>query len=242
MGLIGALASFRVSEKIVRMFGWAIEKMTIWRSVQESAKEIEFGLDTDEDFRGEADGTGIPIEGIEKRGKEMKVFVQLKKNGGIRVAGLSIGNYDSGWDKLFKPLIAGMRKFKKFLLVTDGDRSILKGIKGKVEIILQRCLWDIPYQLKYSLWQEKVKRNSEKWIHIMAEIFEICSIRRYIYEPDIIEAMVNSKEKQLDDLINYCRINCFNKSVEYLSNGKQNMFTALQNRLEGKTISRVENN
>jgi len=162
LGLIGALTSFRVSEKIVGMFGCALDKMTIWRSVQEASKEIEFGLDGDEECRGEADGTGIPIQGIKKRGKEMKVFVQLKKKGGVRVAGLSIGNYDSGWDKLFKPLIVGLRKFQKFLLVTDGDTSILKGIKGKVEIILQRCLWHIPYQLKYSLWQDKVKRNSEK--------------------------------------------------------------------------------
>ena len=240
LGLIGALASFRASEKIIEMFGWRVDKMTIWRSVQATSKEIEFGIDLEEDCRGEADGTGIPIQGIKKRGKEMKVFVQLKKRGGVRVAGVSIGNYDSGWDKLFKPLIAGMKKFKKFLLVTDGDRSIFKGIGGKVEVILQRCLWHIPHQLKYSLWQDKVKRNSEKWLYTMAKIYEICSIKRYIDEPNIIDAIVCSKEKQLEELIDYCRVNCLNKSVEYLSNAKQNMFTAIKNRLEGRTISRVE--
>lgn len=31
----------------------------------------------------------------------LKVFVQYKNGGGVRVAGLDIGNYNGSWDKLF---------------------------------------------------------------------------------------------------------------------------------------------
>jgi len=62
----------------------------------------------------------------------------------VRVAGLDIGNYNRGWDKLFQNSIEVMKRFKRFLLITDGDTSILEGLKGKVKILMQRCLWHIP--------------------------------------------------------------------------------------------------
>ena len=55
----------------------------------------------------------------------MKVFVQLKKAGGIRVAGLDIGNYHGGWERLFKPAIEVMKGFSSFLLVTEGIQAFL---------------------------------------------------------------------------------------------------------------------
>ena len=53
--------------------------------------------------------------------------------------GLAIGNYDSGWNKLFDPILETLKLFPSFLLVTDGDTSILKGIKS-LNIVFQRCL------------------------------------------------------------------------------------------------------
>ena len=70
------------------MFGWAIDKMTIWKSVQQVGAGMEFVLDENEEPRCEADGTGVGITGIAKRGKELKVLVQYKKGGGTRVAAL----------------------------------------------------------------------------------------------------------------------------------------------------------
>ena len=96
----------------------------------------------------------------------MKVIVQLKNTGGVKIAGLSIGNYDKGWDKLFEPMIETIKSFKKFVLVTDGDTSILKGLKNKVKIIIQRCLWHIPHQLKYTLWKDKASRKSKEWLFV----------------------------------------------------------------------------
>lgn len=241
-GLVGALTTFRVAEKITKMFGVAIDKMTIWRSVQKTGKEIEFGIDVNEEGRGEADGTGIPINGIKKRGQEMKVFVQHKKGGGVRIAGLSIGKYDRGWDKLFNPLLDTIKKFEKFILVTDGDTSILKSIQDKVDIIFQRCLWHIPHQMKYYLWQDKVKRKSDPWLYVLAQIYTVCNIKS-IYDEDreeVIEKMIQLKEKQLEELIDYCESNMMKGCTSYLRNAKLDLFTGVRNKLLSKTTSRVE--
>ncbi len=240
LGLIGALSSFRVAKKIVGMFGWELDKMTIWRSVQKLAKEINFDLDLNEAAHGEADGTGIPIQGIKKRGKELKVFIQLKKTGGVRVAGLSIGNYDSQWGKLFAPLIPKLKQFKKFLLVTDGDTSILKSLNGKVDVLFQRCLWHIPHQFKWYLWKDKVKRKSEEWVYSLCTLIDI-SVVQSLKDDDLLTTdMINLKKKKLNNLIEYCKNKGWKSCTTYLTNAAPDMFTAVENRLEGKTSSRVE--
>jgi len=240
--LIGALTTFRVAEKITKMFGIAIDKMTIWRSVQKTGRDIEFNIDPHEEGRGEADGTGIPIRGIKKRGQEMKVFVQHKQGGGVRIAGLSIGKYDGGWDKLFSPLLENMKKFSKFLLITDGDTSIFKSIAGKVDVILQRCLWHIPHQMKYYLWQDKVKRKNDHWCYILAEVLSICNIKSIQDEDrdEVIEKIIQSKEKQLEKLIGYCEDNLMKSCTSYLKNAKPDLFSGIRNKLKGKTTSHAE--
>ncbi|MCC7211582.1 MAG: hypothetical protein IT451_06975 [Candidatus Brocadia sp.] len=57
------------------MFGWTGDKITIGKSVQKTAREMGFKVDGKELPHGEADGTGIGIKGIAKRGKKLKVFV-----------------------------------------------------------------------------------------------------------------------------------------------------------------------
>ena len=109
--------------------------MTIGKSVQKTASEIDFKVDGKELPQGEADGTGIGIKGIAKRGKELKVLVQYK-----RIAGIDVGNYNGGWEKLFENSLEVLKGFRRFLLVTDGDTSILEGLKGKVKVLVQRCL------------------------------------------------------------------------------------------------------
>lgn len=241
LALMGALTSYRVSEKFGKMFGWAIDKMTIWKSVQQVGAGMDFVLDDNEAPRCEADGTGIGITGIAKRGKELKVLVQYKKSGGIRVAGIDIGNYNGSWDKLFQKSIEVIKKFKEpFLLLTDGDTSIFESLKGKVTVLVQRCLWHIPYQAQYVLWSDGVKRKSQEWLHVVAELMEICAIRPLVDCPDTIKAMLESKRARLEKMIAYCKEKEFKRCVSYLENARADMFTALENRLEGKTTSRVE--
>lgn len=241
LALMGALTSFRVSEKIGNMFGWAVDKMTIWKSVQQVGAGMDFALDENEVPRGEADGTGVGITGIAKRGKELKVLVQYKNGGGIRVAGIDIGNYNGSWENLFEKSLDVIKGFKRpFLLLTDGDTSIFESLKGKVAILIQRCLWHIPYQAQYVLWKDGVKRKSEEWLHVVAELMEICAIRPLVDCQDTIEAMVTSKRDRLEKIMEYCRTKGYTHTVSYLENARGDMFTAIENRLEGKTTSRVE--
>lgn len=240
LGLLGSLTTFRVAEKIGGMFGWAVDKMTIWSAVQKTASEIDFKLDAKELPQGEADGTGIGIKGIAKRGKELKVFVQYKKGGGVRVAGLDLGNYNGSWDNLFQNSVQVFKGFSEFLLLTDGDSSILDALKDKVKIIFQRCLWHIPHQAKYVLWQDAVKRKSNEWLYVISELMEICAIRPFVDCRQTIEMMIESKRKRLEEVIRFCRENGYAHVVSYLENAGPDMFTALEKRLNGKTTSKVE--
>lgn len=244
LGLIGALTSFRVAKKIVGMFGIHLDKMSIWRSVQKLSHEIELGLDPTERSIGEADGTGIPIQGIGKghRGKELKVFIQLKKGGGVRVAGLSIGSYDGNWDKLFKPLIGTLKGFKKFLLITDGDTNILKGLKGKVDILFQRCLWHIPHQFKWHLWKDGIKKKSPLWSPLLSQLLNIVTVKNLL-DPEAkecIEDIVEKKRTQLNELIEDCKRNALITSAVYLENAAPDMFTSVAKKLGGLTTSHAE--
>jgi hypothetical protein len=240
LGLLGSLTTFRVAEKIGGMFGWAVDKMTIWSAVQKTASEIDFKLDAKELPRGEADGTGIGIKGIAKRGKELKVFVQYKRGGSVRIAGLDIGNYNGSWDKLFKNSIEVFKGFSQFLLVTDGDTSILDSLQNKVTIIFQRCLWHIPHQAKYVLWQDAVKHKSAEWLYVISELMEICAIRPFVDCQQTIEMMVESKRKRLDKVISSCREYGYTRTASYLENARPDMFAAIEKRLHGKTTSKVE--
>lgn len=240
LGLLGALTTYRAAEKIVRIFGWAIDKMTVWRSVQKIAREIGFQLDPEEIAGGEADGTGIPIKGIKKRGEELKVFVQYKKGGGVRVAGVDIGGYNGGWYRVFKDSLEVFKRFGRFLLITDGDTSILDSLKGKVRIIFQRCLWHIPHQLKYVLWKDRVKHKSREWLYILSEVLEICAIRPLVMCEETIKAMVDSRRKRLDKIIGHCKVMGYRSTLKYLEDARGEIFTAINNRLHGKTVSRVE--
>ncbi|MBF8274966.1 MAG: hypothetical protein HW390_39, partial [Candidatus Brocadiaceae bacterium] len=138
------------------------------------------------------------IKGIAKRGKELKVFVQYKRGGGVRVAGLDIGNYHGAWDKLFQNRIEVM---KRFLLITDGDTSILDGLKDKVKVLIQRCLWHIPYQAGYVLWEDGVKHKSREWLQVMSDIPEICAIRPFVDCQKTIEKIIESKRKRLEGVM-----------------------------------------
>jgi hypothetical protein len=240
LALIGSLTPFRVSEKITGMFGVKLGRMTVWRCVQKEADAIEFGLDREELPAGEADGTGIPTIGVKKRGRELKVFVQKKRGGGVRIAGLSIGNYDSGWDKLFKPLLSQFEYFSQFLLVTDGDSNTLKGLGNKVRIVYQRCLWHIPHQLKYCLWLDEVKHKSPEWLKVMCKSIQICTVK-YVPACDILlTALINDKKQQLQDLIDHCIEKKYKRCAAYLLNAAPDMFRSIEKKLQGKTTSLVE--
>lgn len=242
LGFIGSLTSFRVAEKITRLFGVRLNKMAVWRCVQRLGSSLDFDLDPDESNVGEADGTGIPIQGIAKRGRELKVFVQMKKGGGCRIAGLSIGKYDSQWDILFKPLKASFDKFKKFQLITDGDSSILKGLGDKVAVIYQRCLWHIPHQFKYSLWKDKVVRKSPQWQEALSRLIDIVNVKSILAEDRdyLVQPLIAAKKERLQELITYCDTEGWKSCSSYLTKAQNDLFSGVEKKLAGKTTSHAE--
>ena len=241
LGLLGALATFRVSAKIASLFGIKLNKMTIWRAVQKVGKEIGFSLDPDEPGIGEADGTGISINGILKRGKEIKVFLQMKAAGGCRLAGVTIDKYNAGWNKLFKPLRHQFKAFEKFLLITDGDDSILKGIGKNVKVIFQRCVWHIPHQFKWYRWKDGIKLKDPIWITAMVNLIDICDVSRLrLDDESCLAEMLKQKRARLEMLIDDCRTRGWNTSAKYLENAKADLFRSVENRLTGKTQSHAE--
>lgn len=115
----------------------------------------------------------------------------------------------------------------QFLLITDGDTSILDSVKGK-----QRCLWHIPYQARHVLWQDGVKRRGKEWLHVISELIEICAIRPLVDCQKTIEKMIESRRKRLEEAIQYCLLKGYTQYVSYLENAKPDMFTAIEKRLE----------
>jgi hypothetical protein len=239
-GLMGALAPLRVVNKFLEMYsGIKVSLMSIVRSMRESSKKIELGVDTKEKNEFEADGTGIPIISSGKRGKELKVLAQRKRNGGIRIAGMAIGRYKDGWEELLNPLKISLKAFKEIFLVTDGDTSPLDGLQG-IKVIIQRCLFHIAHELKYTLWKDKVKRKSEKWVLTLAKTLEITSVKRIREGEEVCAEMIAAKKKQLVELIEYCDQNGFVNTTAFLKNAQDDIFSGIEKRISGGTTSLIE--
>lgn len=239
-GLIGALAPLRVVNKILQLFtGTFVSLMTIVRSIRNTAKTIEFGIDKNETNEFEADGTGMPILNSGKRGKELEILAQRTKKGRIRIAGMIISGYKKGWKELFKSLRKALKSFKKIFLITDGDTSPLKGLKG-IKVILQRCLFHIGHEIKYTLWQDKVKRKSEEWKYILANTLDITNVKRIREEPDIGKIIIKRKKKQLDELIIYCKEKKYKKTMKYLKKARDDIFSGIERKILGGTTSLIE--
>lgn len=199
IGWIGAVTTFRVGHNIFSLLTTCkCSLMTIWRSVQWSAKKINLGLSSDGINEFEGDGTGIPTKDSGKRGSELKKIFQRKNNGKLHLIGMSIGKYKdkSDWlssmSELQVALKSGLKKYAKLVLSSDGDLSIInvaKGISSRIKI--QKDKWHVYHQLKYYLWKDGV--NKELKNDIIAHFYKLTmlskqtikkrnkQIRRYIF-------------------------------------------------------------
>ncbi len=134
MGWIGSLTTFRVGHKIISsLTNFKCSIMSLWESVQSYANKIDLNLASDGTNEFEADGTGIPTKDRGKRGSEMKVVFQKKKNGALHLIGVTVGKYKDkdGWNSILSsPIKAGLKCFEKIILASDGDTSITKTAKS----------------------------------------------------------------------------------------------------------------
>jgi len=239
-GLMGALAPLRVVNKFMELFtGIRVSLMAIVRSIRSSSQRIEMKVDEEETNEFEADGTGIPMNGAGKRGRELKILAQRKKSGGIRIAGMAMGSYKRGWEKVFAPLKKSLSTFKEIILVTDGDTSLLKGLAG-IKVVIQRCLFHIGHEMKYTLWKDRVARKSELWSSVMAKTLDVTSLRRIRENPEVCDKVIAAKKILLDELITYCKENGLKHSYTFLENARDDIFTGISKRISGGTTSLIE--
>lgn len=240
LGLMGALAPLRVVNKFLGlMSGTQVSLMALVRAMRATADGIVLDVDMRSSNVFEADGTGVPILHSGKRGKELSVLVQRKKGGGIRIAGMNISEYKKGWKNLFEPLRTKLERFGTIFLITDGDTSPLKGLKG-LTVIIQRCLFHIAHEIKYTLWLDKVKRKSRSWRMVLGRTLEITNVRRIREEPGIVKQAIRWKRNLLTRLIHYCEKRKLRKTTAYLVAARNDIFSAVERRIAGGTTSLVE--
>jgi len=239
-GLMGALAPLRVVNKFLSLFsGTTVSLMAIVRSMRATADTIEFGIDNNQTNEFEADGTGIPIINAGKRGKELEILAQRTHSGRIRIAGMIISGYKKGWESLFAPFKESLKAFGNIVLVTDGDTSPLKALDG-IMVIVQRCLFHIAHEAKYTLWQDKVKRKSKKWKYILAKLLDITNVRRVWEDPAVAINIIKWKRNQFTRLIHFCDKNKFVHTSSYLRSARNDIFSGIERRITGGTSSLIE--
>ena len=203
VALFTALMPFRVCSRVLKFSGINMSRTQAWRCTQEVGENLEFDLDENYHKSGMADGTGIGIQGIKKRGRELKVFAQNKPNGKLHIAGLSIGKYESedSWREIFEPLKDTFELMGEFRLTLDGDCAIIKSFDADIDLHIQRCLWHIPHQFKYYLWMDKVKRKSSLWLKIMALCIDFVSLPKIrIDDQQVLDSMLVQKEEAYEKL------------------------------------------
>lgn len=240
LGLMGALAPLRVVNKFFQMYtGTQVSLMEIVRSIRYTGTSITLEIDSGATNEFEADGTGIPILKAGKRGKELEILAQRKRQGGIRIAGMVIDGYKQGWKRLFEPLKESLQFFKLIFLVTDGDTSPLAGLTG-VTVIIQRCLFHIAHEIKFTLWKDKVKRKSRRWYHVLASTLDITNIRRIKSEQGVLKNIIKWKRNRLTRLINYCLKRKFKHTSNYLLAAQPDIFSGIECKITGGTTSLLE--
>jgi hypothetical protein len=243
VALFSSCMPFRVCGKVLKFTGVKMSRTQAWRCTQEIGEALEFGLDEDGCKSGMADGTGIGIQGIKKRGRELKIFAQNKPNGKLHIAGINIGPYESAdnWRYIFEPLKDSFEQMGEFRLSIDGDCAILKGFDADIDLHIQRCLWHIPHQFKHYLWMDDIKRKSPLWLKIMAQCLSFVSLPKTIIDDqELIDSMLNQKEKYYRRLIALLEENDCSSCLSHIKNAYPNMFTNFSNKWQGKTTSLIE--
>lgn len=181
IGWIGAVSSFRVGHNIIGVLtNLKCSLMSVWQSVQWSASNIKLELHKDGTNELSGDGTGVPTKEGGKRGSELKVVFQKKKNGKLHLVGLAIGMYKEtkNWYSALSPsLEAAIAKFKKVILASDGDKTIINVAKSISEkIFIQMDKWHVFHQLKYYLWQDGADKDMK--YSIIAHCFKITMLSK----------------------------------------------------------------
>ncbi len=220
LGWICSMSTFRVSHQIVSsLTNFKCSLMSMWHAVRWSAKQITLELSPYGTNEFEADGTGIPTINSGKRGSELKKVFQKKINGKLHLVGIAIGKYKErkSWHSaLVKPLKTALIQFKKLVLASDGDTTIINTAKSISKMIkIQKDLWHVFHQLKYYLWKDNVPKKYRS------------NIIKLVYKITIILTMFTPEKriKILNTVINRIGANNFKHTEVYLKSAMDGFYT-----------------
>ncbi len=225
---IGSFSTFRVAEKTLKSIGLLKKsKMTIWRSVQEVANTINFEVDKNEFMTGQVDGTGIPIRNTGIRGEELKLLMQNTKEGGMRIASVSIDKYKK-WKE-----IAGVINENKIDVVCDGDRTLTNNLSVNYSL----CLWHIPHLVKYELWRGGIRKTNHLYAEIMRKIFDLCKIDKSKMKRELY---INKKIELNNFIYEYKNNKSLKSLMRYFKLYRNHLFEFLKHKNLDMTNSKIE--
>lgn len=193
--------------------------MSLWKSVQWSARKLKLTLSDEGTNEFEADGTGIPTKDSGKRGSELKKVFQKKKDGTLHLIGITIGKYKSKNDWLSilsTPIQAGLKKFEKIILASDGDTSITDTAKSLGENIkIQKDIWHVFHQMKYYLWKDKVPKEFRS--NVIKLIYKITMT--------LTDFPSDRRLEILDNVIKSLDISGYSSTATYLKSAMDGFYT-----------------
>jgi len=218
-GWIGSVTTYRVGLDVIKVLtNFKCSLMSLWNSVQYSAKKIQLNLSNTGTNEFEADGTGIPTNGTGKRGSELKKVFQRKTDGKLQLIGLSIGKYKdiNNWSLALKTsLEEGLMKFKTVVLTCDGDFSIIKTAKKISENIkIQKDKWHVFYQMKYYLWMDKVVKEVKN--EIISSFYKLTMLSK---------ATIEDRTKFIDEFIYSLKNKGYKHTSTYLNSTMEGFYT-----------------
>ncbi|MGX8729313.1 MAG: hypothetical protein ACSW75_07075, partial [Lachnospiraceae bacterium] len=123
-------------------------------------------------------------------------------------------------------------------LTIDGETEVLKAL-GNVNVKVQRCLWHIPHQAKYTLWEDKADRDGPEYRHVMAGVYEAVSTA-YVPDEELRLLLALTRKEEVQTLIGYCDGHGMPRTAACLRNAQYDLLTCVYNKMAGRTTSIVE--
>jgi hypothetical protein len=245
LGSLGSLMSFRSVRKSMLGLGiFRVSLHSIWRSVSWLSSRIILPVKGSKlrDEQIEVDGTGVKTLKSGKRGSEAKIVMQRNESGGLTFLGVKVGKYGlkSDWEELLAPLKNLVTQVKRCILIADGDETpitVWQKLNPNALLFFQRCLWHIPRQLKYVLWQDKASKNQK--IEILTLCYNSFKLRKNVPLEEFAD-YISLKLDRIDTLIARCKQLKLTACASFLLNAKDFAFTLGRNSNDNHNTSKTE--
>lgn len=131
--------------------GTTLSPMTLWRTVQERGRQVEFTTAPEEADRLELDGTRVPVRRT-KRGKPVHLAFAVgdresRRCRHKRLVGVGLGT--GSWPEALPETLTPE------LVVHDGERGLGPMVARRYpEARTQRCAWHLVHRLDHKLWRD----------------------------------------------------------------------------------------